>query len=367
MYCKIETERLQFIRREQKALRTDSYKDLRDSILGTDADPSNEQEAYVNHSESKLTQEQCDIYDQLLTLINSLTASREINILFLDAPGGTGKTFLLNLLLAKIRATGALAISTASSGIAATLLTGGRTLHSMFKVPLDVQHMDSPTCAIKKGTTLSKIINDCKLILVDEAPMAHRAVYEAIDRSIRDIKGIDKLFGVIPTILCGDFRQILPVVKNGTRANVTDATLIKSHLWNNVKVLHLHTNMRAKLSNDKEAEMFASMLMSIGNGQYPITTEPDSITLPPKITRTNTADQLVKIQENATKPTWLLERTILAPLNETVNNINADVINAFCYYSVIHHLTQQPRQKKPFTFLQNFSTPLRFQVSHHTN
>ena len=72
-------------------------------------------------------------------------------ILLLDAPGGTGKTFLINLILAKLRSEGKIALATASSGIAATLLTGGRTLHSTFKVPLDLHAMDIPICSIKKG------------------------------------------------------------------------------------------------------------------------------------------------------------------------------------------------------------------------
>ena len=40
-YCKIETERLQFLRREQTALRADCYQDLRDAILDNDGDPRN--------------------------------------------------------------------------------------------------------------------------------------------------------------------------------------------------------------------------------------------------------------------------------------------------------------------------------------
>ncbi|CAI6375193.1 unnamed protein product [Macrosiphum euphorbiae] len=49
-------------------------------------------------------------------------------VFFLAAPGGTGKTFLLNLLLAQIRSSGKVALAVASSGIAATLLSGGRLL-----------------------------------------------------------------------------------------------------------------------------------------------------------------------------------------------------------------------------------------------
>ena len=40
-YCKIETERLQFLRREQTALRADCYQDLQDAILDQDGDPNN--------------------------------------------------------------------------------------------------------------------------------------------------------------------------------------------------------------------------------------------------------------------------------------------------------------------------------------
>lgn len=55
---------------------------------------------------------------------------------FLDAPDGTGKTFVMSLILANIRANGFIALAIASSGIAATLLEGGRTAHSALKLPL---------------------------------------------------------------------------------------------------------------------------------------------------------------------------------------------------------------------------------------
>ena len=93
-----------------------------------------------------------------------------------------GKTLLINLILAKRRSEGKIALATASSGIAATLLTGGHTLHSTFKVPLDLHAMDIPICSIKKGTTLCKAIQEGKAIIVDEAPMTNRLAHEALDR-----------------------------------------------------------------------------------------------------------------------------------------------------------------------------------------
>ena len=57
---------------------------------------------------------------------------------FIDAFGGIGKTFLTNLLLATIRKISHVALAVASSGIAATLLTGSRTAHSVFKLCLNI-------------------------------------------------------------------------------------------------------------------------------------------------------------------------------------------------------------------------------------
>lgn len=48
----------------------------------------------------------------------------EGEIFFLDAPGGTGKTFVLNTFLAKQRSLNRIVVAVASSGIAAILLTG---------------------------------------------------------------------------------------------------------------------------------------------------------------------------------------------------------------------------------------------------
>lgn len=51
-------------------------------------------------------------------------------LFILDVPSGTGKTFLINMLLAYIRSQGEIALTLASSGITATLLDGGKTTHS---------------------------------------------------------------------------------------------------------------------------------------------------------------------------------------------------------------------------------------------
>ena len=82
------------------------------------------------------------------TFFCSIVDRNEGGVLFLDDPGITGKTFLINFILAKIKSEGKIALATASSGIAATFLTGGCTLHRTFKTPLDLNAMDIPVSSI---------------------------------------------------------------------------------------------------------------------------------------------------------------------------------------------------------------------------
>ena len=108
--------------------------------------------------------------------------------IFVDVPGGTGKTFILNLILAKIRSEGKIIFIMASSGIAITLLTGGRTMHSTFKVSLDLKSTDVSMCRIRKGTSLARVVQACRLLIVNEAPVTSGLAYEALDRTLQDIQ-----------------------------------------------------------------------------------------------------------------------------------------------------------------------------------
>ena len=67
---------------------------------------------------------------------------------FLNAAGGTSKTFLINLLLSNVCSMKKIAIAKASSGITSTLLQSGRTVHSTFKLSLDLSDTVNTTCNI---------------------------------------------------------------------------------------------------------------------------------------------------------------------------------------------------------------------------
>ena len=101
--------------------------------------------------------------------------------MFLDAPGGTSKTLPMNLILSVISFSGKIILSKASSGIMATLITVGHMTHTMLIIPLDTYCQEQPMYDIKKGTTLAEVIQDASAIIVDEAPMTHKTVCDAMN------------------------------------------------------------------------------------------------------------------------------------------------------------------------------------------
>jgi hypothetical protein len=222
-----------------------------------------------------------------------------------------------------------------------------------------------PTCGIKKRSILAKVITECSAIIVDEAPMTHKAAYEAVHRTLQDIRGNTLSFGGLPTLLCGDFRQILPVVKNGTQANVIDAALKQSYLWNDVTTVHLQTNLRALLTNNSDAAEYSKFLLSIGDDTYPITDPPNIITLPDTAANATSTQQLIQsifkdLPQHTHDNKWTLERVILAPLNEMVDTINHQILATIptpdiVYKSFDTTLTTEEAVHFPVEFLNSLN------------
>ena len=120
--------------------------------------------------------------------------------------------------------------------------------------------------------------------------------------------------GGICTLLCGDLRQILPVIPRGTRGKIVDACVKKSHLWNSVVVKYLQTNMTVHLCGDQVAGQFADQLLAIGDGKFPTDDDIiDIIQLPETMGMfVNSIDELMSriypdLLSNFTNITWLLK------------------------------------------------------------
>jgi hypothetical protein len=130
---------------------------------------------------NSLNYEQKQAYGAIISAYRNKTGGA----FFVDGPGGTGKSFLFNTILANIRLDKKIALAVASSGVAALLLSGGRTAHSRFKIPLKIN--EDSMCNISVQSNLAQLIRETSLILWDESIMMSKYVFEALDRTVKDI------------------------------------------------------------------------------------------------------------------------------------------------------------------------------------
>ncbi|CAK1603523.1 unnamed protein product [Parnassius mnemosyne] len=236
------------------------------------------------------------------------------------------------MLLAQVRNDKNIAVAVASSGIAATLLSGGRTAHSVLKVPLNLALEESPICNFSKNSARGIILRQCKLLVWDESTMSHKKAVEALNRTLHDLRSNTDIMGGMVVLLAGDFRQTLPVIQKGTPADEIKACLKSSILWNKVTKFSLTTNMRVHLYNDINAGNYADTLLKIGDGR--LETDAEGCV---KLTRdfcnlVQSHSELIAsvysdLTNNMHEDKWLRERAILAPKNESVNKINSDILS----------------------------------------
>ncbi|KAG5615400.1 hypothetical protein H5410_015224 [Solanum commersonii] len=174
-------------------------------------------------TQSKLNQEQTQIFNTILGRAN-LGIPR---LFFVNRLGGTGKTFIYRALLDKAK--GMIALTSATSGVAAAISPRGRIAHSRFGIPL--QENETTMTNMSKEGGGAKLIRQAKLLIWDEEHMAKRHTIETVDRSFRDIMDSDIPFGGKVMVFGGDFRQVLSIVPKSTRAKKVDASLVRSYLW----------------------------------------------------------------------------------------------------------------------------------------
>ncbi|KAL0385359.1 UNVERIFIED_CONTAM: hypothetical protein Sradi_2930200 [Sesamum radiatum] len=233
-------------------------------------------------------------------------------------------------LLASFRNVGLIMVATATSGIAAIQLPGGRTAHSKLKIPIKLD--SSSRCNFSKQSEVCQLLHRAAAIIWDEAPMADRKAIETVDRTLREMFGVDLPFGGKIMILGGDFRQVVPVVVGGTRSQAVKASIMESHLWSSIKVLHLVDNIRAQ--NDQS---FSDFLLRIGNGEEP-TVEDNMIRIPDSMAISFEGEHSIHHLIESTfpdlgshiyDPEYMMDRALITPLNDDVNKLNENGASSF--------------------------------------
>ncbi|XP_076032462.1 uncharacterized protein LOC143020185 [Oratosquilla oratoria] len=273
----------------------------------------------VDQKEKLLNNKQRNVYETVMKRVKD-GEKYSNNGIFVSAAGGTGKSFVLNFLLDTVRSEGKIALAIASSGIAATVLSGGRTAHNMFKIPL-MEYDEVRACSVKKNTELAKLLQETHLIVWDEVVMANKNTLTALDITLRDILENDKFMGGKVFVCAGDFRQILPVIRGGGKAEELEHCIKSSYMWDGLTKLELTENVRLKKEDTKNIK-FAKQLLTLG-------TRKDGDVFFDKDfgVRANTREELVAkvyddLESNHLNASYFERRAIVSPTNDDVDSVN---------------------------------------------
>ncbi len=147
-----------------------------------------------------------------------MTQSQALSILktganvFLTGEPGSGKTYTINEYVAYLQSLGIDTAITASTGIAATHISG-MTIHSWsglgIKTKLDKHDLDK----IASSRHIAKRVRRAKVLIIDEVSMLAPVTLSMIDTICRELRQSSVPFGAMQIILVGDFFQLPPIVK----------------------------------------------------------------------------------------------------------------------------------------------------------
>lgn len=329
-----DAQRAEAQRLAQQAVHAREPKAIRDELT-----PSGERatlQAETDAAVRKLLPAQKAVFDAVMSAVTR-GAGR---CLFVDAPGGTGKTFTFNVILGAVRARGEIALAVASSGIAAILLEKGRTFHARFcasRKPAEDQVLSIPA-----QSTHAQLLRRATVILWDEAAMGNKHHLDALDRTLRDFMQNDEPFGGKIILLGGDYRQTLPIQRGASRAQTVRICLSQSHLWRHFEIFKLTTNMRIQRMRETldasdgatrallaRLQEFAEWLLALGSDTL-AKDESERVALPSSMCLEQGCDldALVdwvypNLAENCSSTAWLSQRAILAPRNSDVDEVCA--------------------------------------------
>lgn len=306
---------------------------------------------------NKLNDEQRQVVTTVLDAISGKTPNK---LFFLEAPGGCGKTFVYNCIQNIVRGRNLIALSAAFTGIAALLLPDGTTLHKLcgFPVPLT----NTSVSNIKPNSEKAALLRKAAIICIDEASMIPAAAINCMDRLLRDImKTEDPALNDVPMggkviLFGGDFRQVLPVVPHGSRAQIVESCMQNSIIWNELKILHLKTNMRAHL-NERQ---FSEWLLEIGNGTTESNSEKIMVSIPKEMIcdKEKIVTEIFGEKLSEENIENYLQCAIVTPLNDSCFELNNIIINNLLqgeakeYVSVDSILSEDPAE--------NLNVPLEY-------
>lgn len=180
---------------------------------------------------------------------------------FLTGSGGTGKSFLLNLLYTELpKKSGKSIALTALTGCAALLLhPKAKTLHSWAGIGLGRESVDILIATLRKSRRACLRWLQTDILVIDEVSMMTPELFEKLDMIGRKIRRNESTpFGGLQLVLVGDFYQLPPVVKQCETSFV-----FESPIWDK---LQLQTHELTEIVRQKDP-VFQEVLNEARRGE----------------------------------------------------------------------------------------------------
>lgn len=175
----------------------------------------------------------------------------------LTGAAGAGKTYVLNQFIRRAKKRGQHIAVTATTGLAATHLNG-TTIHAWSGIGVH-DHFDK-RMANKLAKSRQDLIKKADVLIIDEISMLHDYRLDMVDETLRFVRGSNEPFGGLQVILCGDFFQLPPVNRSGSRRG---SFVTSSFVWqqNVFTICYLKTQFR-----QIDDELYTTILNGIRSG-----------------------------------------------------------------------------------------------------
>ncbi|XP_043462925.1 ATP-dependent DNA helicase pif1-like [Leptopilina heterotoma] len=312
----------------------------------------------ANNLIESLNDEQPQVFNNVMMAVHN--DEYDSIYFFLDGPGGSGKSYLHNTIITTVESEEIVVLSVTWTGIAANLLKGGRTSHSMFKFPIPIN--EDSTCNISGMSKHAELLRSAKIIIWDEISMAPKYALQAMESMLRDITKCNKPFGGKVILLSGDFRQTLPIVPHGSRTHIVEVCVKNSKLWQYFETRSLNVNVRL---HDNQVK-FSNWLLNVGDGkpQSTFEKENDALEIPQDlISNGNLIDEIYGPSINPNDVS-VYSSCILSLTNSEVLNLNDRILSKLegekvIYYSIDSHVSDDDAKDEnnivPVEFLNSLT------------
>lgn len=133
---------------------------------------------------------------------------------FLTGSAGSGKTYTLNQYIDYLRARRVPVAVTASTGIAATHMSG-TTIHSWSGIGIKDELSERDLTNLSRKQFLVDRLKDTAVLIIDEISMLHAKQLNLVSQVLKHVRKNDKAFGGIQVVVAGDFFQLPPIGSKG--------------------------------------------------------------------------------------------------------------------------------------------------------